>query len=223
MELKTHQKEALGIIKKIWKNDIEIGKLYYSPSLDEDKKKTLGNIYPGEFVSSYAYLHFKTVDLLEKTELIVFKNNPFTVESLKDGCSFEVTDKCKKTSYEDLERLVIGFSEISEDVIIGEFNGVELKTSGKILYKKLSRVEIKQNSYQYLLFKALLLSDDQEYVMPIPEIIKKLSLSKDESQFLYVDNTARNFNKILKKNKLPIKIRKSGEGYILLKCKRPVE
>lgn len=215
MELRNHQKEALQIIQKIWKSDIDIGTLYYAPAMNDNQKKTLGNIYPGEFVSSYAYYYFKTVGLLEKSELIVFKKNPFMVDTLQNGCPFQVTDKCKNVPFEDLERLIIKSSGLNEDPTIGEFKDVELKMSGEILYKKLKRGQIKEHSNQYLLLMALIIREDKNMIATIEELKNSLNLPTDKADFLYKEKTYENLNQNLHSMEVPIRVRKHGEGYKL--------
>jgi hypothetical protein len=75
--------------------------------------------------------------------------------------------------------------------------------------------KIKQNSNQYLLLKALVGNNDKDIIMTIEDLKKNLVLSVDKASFLYKEKTYENLNQNLRDIKVPIRVRKHGEGYKL--------
>jgi len=151
-------------------------------------------------------------------DYIKFKNlqEKYPKEVINDSYTFRATEKCRKSAYENLEEIIKSYSEIERDPLIGTFNDVQLKKSGIITYKKLKVGNVKPNSGQYDLFRALLSARDKSKAMTITMILQYLNKPVDESTktlLLPVDDY-QNLNKKLKKYKIPFKISKDGDGYM---------
>lgn len=226
MALKLFQQEALDLIRKIWEEDIVEGKFSYKQQITGGERYSNGYYIesgPGGLEKKWREFIFsdvKSVLLLSKLDLISFKEDISLYRISLWGTTFEVTEKTKTIGFDDLETILLSYSSVTKDPILGEFEGVRLKESGEITHNKIVKMYKDKDSKQYLLLKALLSQKDKDKYMTIEMILEYLGLPTGVDHELVLPvKTYENLNQDFRINNVPIRIRKSKKagGYMLEK------
>jgi hypothetical protein len=155
----------------------------------------------------------RLMDFLKYKEL----KEKFPNEIITDAYIVEITDKCRKSTFERIEEIIANYSKLLDDPVFGSFAGVELKESGKVTYNKMEKGQIGFNTQQALLFRALLSQGDKD--KQISEVMVKdyfrANQEGDKKKSFNPKKDHENLNQFFRGNDIPIKVSNDGGGYIL--------
>jgi hypothetical protein len=155
----------------------------------------------------------RLMDFLRYKEL----KEKFPNEIITDAYIVKVTDKCRKSTFERIEEIIINYSELIDDPVFGSFAGVELKASGTITHNKVNKGKIGFNTQQALLFRALLSQRDKDRIVSEVMIRDYFRANQkgDKKKTFNPEKDHENLNQYFKEKEIPIKVSTDDGGYIL--------